>query len=111
MTTTAPTKMPETMPPPALPERRATSWIQHLRNHIKEHGGTWKEAMKNAKSTHQKAPAKEKTTGARKSNPWMDHVAKWRADNPDWKDKYSYKDVLQLCKATYRKATPEAVAE
>ena len=40
------------------------------------------------------APKKDK-----KSNAWLDHVKKYRADNPSC----SYKDCLQEAKATYKK--------
>lgn len=36
------------------------SWIQHIKNHQKENGGTWKEAMKDAKATYKKGTTKVK---------------------------------------------------
>ena len=36
------------------------SWIQHIKNHQKENGGSWKEAMKDAKATYKSGTTKVK---------------------------------------------------
>ena len=38
----------------------------------------------------------------KKSNPWLEHVKKFRQDNP----KLSYKEVLQQARKTYTKVKP-----
>lgn len=54
------------------------SWIQHIKNHQKENGGTWKEAMKDAKATYKKGaerkntPSKKGTTKVKKNKDAMD---------------------------------------
>jgi len=40
-----------------------------------------------------------KKGGAKKENPWMTHVAKFKADHPDLK----YSEVLKQAKASYKK--------
>jgi len=48
------------------------SWIQHIKNHQKENGGSWKEAMKDAKATYKNAPSKSGTTKVKKKKDAMD---------------------------------------
>lgn len=44
-------------------------------------------------------PKGGKKGGARKANPWLDHVKKFKADHPDMK----YSDVLKKAKDTYER--------
>ena len=48
------------------------SWIQHIKNHQKENGGSWKEAMKDAKATYKKGTTKVKKNKGTKRKDAMD---------------------------------------
>jgi len=51
------------------------------------------------KKTEQKTSVKTQSGGTKKVNPWLVHIKKFRADNPDLK----FKDVLIKAKETYKK--------
>lgn len=88
-----------------VPRKRQNDWIDHVKEYKKSHPEvTYKDALKAAGETYTKKPKKEKKSPAeRKPNPWMQHIQKFKDDNPNWKDTHSYKEVLQLCKDTYKK--------
>ena len=86
------------------------AWRDHVMQYKTDHSVSLKEAMKQAGATYTKKPARiKKEKGERANNPWMEHIATWRQDNPEWKQNHSYKEVLKICKGTYKKgAQPPA---
>jgi hypothetical protein len=78
------------------------AWLVHVNQYRVDNPGTkYKDALKAAAATYTKTVVVKKEPTERKANPWMDHIAEWKAANPTWKDTRSYKDVLKLCKETY----------
>lgn len=79
-------------------------WYDHVNKFKTEHPDMGhQEAVKAAKGSYTKAPKKKRDASGHKPNAWMVHVADWVKNNPEWRNKYSYKEVLQLCKGTYKK--------
>jgi hypothetical protein len=84
------------------------TWIKHVQAYRKLHDVSFKAALKDAGATYTKVVKKEKKAkGERKPNPWMEHLKAFRVDNPDWKTRMSYKDVLISCKSTYKPSQSE----
>lgn len=78
-------------------------WLQHVSQFRTDNPGiTYKEALRRAASTYSKKERETKSEEPKK-NPWMEHINSWKSANPDWKNNYTYKQVLQTCKATYNK--------
>lgn len=83
--------------------REPSKWIVHVRKYKQEHKTSWKIALKEAGATYTKLDTKpKKEKGEWKPNPWIMHIAKWRNENPEWRKTFSYKQVLQKCKETYK---------
>lgn len=81
-------------------------WREYCMKYLKEHPEikNLKEAMRAAKESGGYTKVKKvKKTGPRKPNSWMEFISQWKKDNPSWKDQYSYKQVLVLCKDAYKK--------
>lgn len=90
--------------PVAKKTRNYGEWYDHVNKYKAEHPDvSHKDAVKEAKATYTKAPRKKRDTSGHKPNAWMKHVADWVDKNPGWRQKYTYKEVLQLCKKTYKK--------
>lgn len=94
----------------AVPKRRKTNaWLEHVnkfRTKFKEL--SYKEVLEKAGETYTKQEKMKKEAGApRKVNPWMEHIKEWIQKNPDWKVTHTYKEVLVLCKDTYK--SPKAI--
>ena len=79
-------------------------WIQHVKAFQAAHPDkSWKECLGESRASYTPTVKEAKST-EKKENPWMTHIAKFKTDNPKWKESMSYKDVLLSCKATYTKA-------
>lgn len=90
--------------PAAKKTRNYGEWYDHVNKFKAAHPDMGhKEAVKEARATYTKAPRKKRDTSGHKPNAWMVHVADWVDKNPGWRQKYTYKEVLQLCKKTYKK--------
>lgn len=86
-------------------KKSASSWIAHVRAYREKSGCTFREALKAAKDTYTRKPARvKKDRSEYKPNPWLLHIKKTMKDNPKWKELQSYKQLLVACKATYKKA-------
>jgi len=96
-------------------------WLDHVKAFKLAHPDMkFKEVLERAGKTYTKVPVVKREPGApRKPNPWMEHIGAWIKKNPAWRQTHNYKQVLQLCKETYKKdatktdiktdATPTAV--
>lgn len=84
--------------------RNYAEWYGHVNKVKAEHPElSHKEAVKTAKSSYTKAPKKKRDKSGYKPNAWMQHIAEWTKNNPDWRKKFTYKDVLKMSKLTYKK--------
>lgn len=81
--------------------REAGRWIKHVQAFRQEHQVTFKVALRTAGATYTKVVKEKRDKADHKPNPWMVHIASWKATNPDWKTTMSYKEVLKVCKLTY----------
>lgn len=92
-------------PKPKKKTRNYHAWYEHVNKFKSEHPDmSHQEAVAAARGSYTKAPKKKRDTSSYKPNAWMQHVANWTKNNPEWRNKYTYKDVLKLCKATYKKS-------
>lgn len=92
-------------PKPQKKTRDYHAWYEHVNKFKSEHSGmSHQEAVKAARGSYTKAPKKKRDSSNYKPNAWMQHVANWTKNNPEWRKKYTYKDVLKLCKDTYKKS-------
>ena len=77
-------------------------WLNHVRKYQSENPGkSWKNCLKEAKSTYSPVVTEKPKDQPKAPNPWMVHIDNFKKQHPDWKEKMTYKDVLVLCKATY----------
>jgi hypothetical protein len=106
MSETMPTNtLPVSEPTNRHPHHNAMAWMDHLMAYKKSHPtSSLKDCMKQAKLTYTKKGSgyEKKDKASHLPNPWMVHIAAWRAANPDWKSTMTYKQVLELCKASYK---------
>ena len=97
---------------PGAGERKKNPWLDHVKAYRESHPElSYKEVLQQAKDTYTKVEPTVKEPGEKRSNPWMEHIAEWKARHPDWKKTHTYKDVLLLCKETYKgeKLSPSGV--
>lgn len=96
---------PETTPTnKKIKKRNYDEWYAHVNKVKAENPGiTHDAAVRKAKETYIKTPKAKRDTSGYKPNPWLSHINDWMEKNPNWKDGYSYKDVLKKCKETYKK--------
>lgn len=81
----------------------ANRWVVHVQKYKNDHNVSYKDALKAAGKTYTKSPPSIRTTKrADGKNPWMMHIDQWKKEHPDWKESMVYKDVLKLCKETYK---------
>jgi hypothetical protein len=74
-----------------------------------EHAG--QEVDQDGNLVYQKAvKAVRDPNAVKKPNPWMLHVEKYKEDNPKWKSRMTYKEVLLICKDTYAEEKAKALA-
>lgn len=97
------------------PEKKTNPWLEHVRRHrSRDPTLSYKEALVAAKATYtpREKEIKEKVPpGERKPNKWMEHIDSFKRENPDWKNTYSYKQVLQMLKDTYKQSAPQTTQE
>jgi hypothetical protein len=87
----------------ATTTKAANPWITHVSAFRTTHPDlSYKNALKQAKETYTRVVREERVPGDRKPNPWMQHIEKWKTEHPKWKEEHSYKEVLKLCKLTYK---------
>lgn len=83
--------------------RKDNPWLAHVKCYrVKHPECAYKDCLRNAKETYTKKP-RPATSNVPKPNPWMQHIKQWKEKNPEWKKTNSYKQVLILCKETYKK--------
>lgn len=81
----------------------ANRWVIHVQKYKTEFNVSYKDALKAAGETYTKSPSPTRTTKRPDGkNPWMLHIDEWKKEHPDWKDSMVYKDVLKVCKETYK---------
>lgn len=81
----------------------SSPWIQHVRNYMNEHNISYKQAMRDSKSTYKKVERKKperKTTerNTTSSSPWIQHVLNHMNEH-----NISYKQAMKESKNTYKK--------
>ena len=87
-------------------KRNYSEWYAHVNKFKADNPGiAHSEAVRRAKETYTKTPKVKRDTSNHKPNPWMLHIKECLKNNPDWRSKHAYKDVLKKCKETYKKST------
>jgi hypothetical protein len=77
----------------------SSPWIQHVRNYMNEHNISYKQAMKDSKSTYKKVERKKtERTNTSSSSPWIQHVRNYMNEH-----NISYKQAMKDSKSTYKK--------
>jgi len=77
-------------------------WMVHVKRVRGDNPGlSYKEVLKTAKLSYTKKDREDKV---KKEHPWLKHLAQIKADEPDWKQRLSYKELLQYAKTTYQKS-------
>lgn len=84
---------------------RATNpWLVHVKRFRSEHPELkYKEVLQQAKSSYEKKPKVERPKVV---HPWMAHLASIKQEQPDWKKRMTYKELLQLAKKSYKPVAP-----
>jgi hypothetical protein len=86
-------------------KRNYSEWYTHVKKFKTDNPGmTHSEAVHKAKATYIKTPKVKRDTSKYKPNPWMVHIKECIKNNPEWRNSYSYKELLKKCKETYKKS-------
>jgi hypothetical protein len=91
-----------------LTDRKPNPWLTFVKAYALEHKEmSYGDVLKTCKSAYVKVPiVKSRDPNVpRKLNRWMEHINKYKAENPAWKTTNTYKQILQLCKESYKVST------
>jgi len=75
---------------------KQSPWIEHVKKYQKEHGVSYREAIKKAKASYTVQEKERQRTVNTRQSPWITHVKKYQKEHG-----VSYKEAIKKAKASY----------